>query len=496
MKILIVTSGISYYHASMGDSDSYLNAKANRVPDQLAHLAAALSEEGVNVHVVTPNYRRIIHGETDSLIDEDLRVYRKGGIPDERIHLVNDQHFVYQRDSQTGNLNDNAFISFALQREVLGEIIPKVKPDLIHCSDWLTGLIPAATRKKKIPCLLTLHNMHTYEATLSDIEKSGLTVKDFWQHLYFKRMPKNYGDATINNAVELLASAIFGAHFIHTGSKTFLQEIVTGRNNFIPGHIVSEITNKKHAECTAGIHIPLNPECGPQSVEHKYDARDPLPGKRANKKKLQSYCGLDQMDSAPLFFWPSRLDAQQKGCHLLTDILYEIIDRFWKDNLQIVVIANGIYKRHFEDIVRMHSLSRRVAVRAFAEDLSRLAYAASDFLLVPSLFDPCGFTAMTGLIYGSLPVAHDTGGLHDTLKPLRVDHNDGNGFLFQVHHAQGLRSAIEQAMHFYRLPVEKKAQNISRIMQESQKTFRKDGVAGKYIDLYKNMLDRPLLNTF
>ena len=248
----------------------------------------------------------------------------------------------------------------------------------------------------------------------------------------------------------------------------------------------------------------MNPECGPQSVEHKYQAENVTLGKLANKKKLQSYCGLEQTESAPLFFLPSRLDAHQKGCHLLNDILYETVERFWKDNLQIIVIARGVYKRHFEDIVRMHSLSRRVAVVKFDKELkfknlsfkalSKLAYAASDFLLIPSLYEPCGLTPMTGLIYGSLPVAHETGGLHDTIKPLRIEFNEGNGFLFQVHNARGLRGAIEQAMSFYRLPIEKKANQISRIMKESQEVFSIDRIASRYMSLYEKMLKRPMVN--
>ena len=104
--------------------------------------------------------------------------------------------------------------------------------------------------------------------------------------------------------------------------------------------------------------------------------------------------------------------------------------------------------------------------------------------------------AMTGLLYGSLPVAHDIGGLHDTIKPLQVDLNKGNGFLFQVHNAQGLRWAIDQAMSFYRLPVEMKNPQISRIMKESQEASSIDEIALRYISLYEKMLKRPIVNTF
>ena len=79
----------------------------------------------------------------------------------------------------------------------------------------------------------------------------------------------------------------------------------------------------------------------------------------------------------------------------------------------------------------------------FDERLSRLAYAASDFMLMPSLFEPCGLPQMTAPLYGSLPVVHNTGGLHDTVRPLDVDQSTGNGFRFDYYSSDGLRWAMD-----------------------------------------------------
>jgi starch synthase/alpha-amylase len=100
---------------------------------------------------------------------------------------------------------------------------------------------------------------------------------------------------------------------------------------------------------------------------------------------------------------------------------------------------------------------------------------------------------MIGCLYGALPVAHDTGGLHDTISPMSVDNNSGNGFLFEVYDANGLWWAIKQAMRFYDLPLESRRSQIERVMQQSASTFNHARTARQYMDLYEKMLDRPLI---
>jgi starch synthase len=197
--------------------------------------------------------------------------------------------------------------------------------------------------------------------------------------------------------------------------------------------------------------------------------------------------------SAPLFFWPSRLDPNQKGCQLLADIFYAVMSEFWENNLQVVFVANGPFQKHFRDIVNHHGFHSRVAVCDFNEHLEHLAYGASDFILMPSLFEPCGLPQMIAPIYGSLPVAHDTGGIHDTIRHLDVEADTGNGFLFTVYDAHGLFWAIRQAMAFFLLPESKKNPQIRRIMTESLETFNYDVTALQYISLYEKMLKRDLI---
>ena len=100
---------------------------------------------------------------------------------------------------------------------------------------------------------------------------------------------------------------------------------------------------------------------------------------------------------------------------------------------------------------------------------------------------------MIAPIYGSLPVAHDTGGIHDTIRDLDVENNSGNGFLFNTFDANGLFWAIDQAMNFYNLPDHLKAKQIERIMIESSATFTHAKTARQYIELYEKMLKRRLI---
>jgi starch synthase/alpha-amylase len=168
---------------------------------------------------------------------------------------------------------------------------------------------------------------------------------------------------------------------------------------------------------------------------------------------------------------------------------------YWKENIQFLFVANGEFQKHFRDIVNYHGIHQQVAICDFNEWLEHLAYGAADFVLMPSLFEPCGLPQMIGAIYGALPVVNDTGGLHDTVAPLDVKNNSGNGFIFETYDSGGLFWAIQEAMKFYKLPAKIKAGQIERIMTESAARFNHDVTAQQYIELYEKMLQRPLINS-
>jgi ADP-glucose type glycogen/starch synthase len=494
-RILIITPEITYLPKGMGNMANVLNAKAGGMADVSASLVSELYDLGADVHVALPHYRKMFHIDIASLIDEELRIFQEK-LPESRIHLAEDRIFYYRDTIYSGYGGEASNLSLAFQREVINNIIPFVKPDLIHCNDWMTGLIPAMARRRAIPCLFTIHNIHTQKLLISHIEDRGIDSAEFWQHLYYMRPPLNYEESRETNPVDLLTSGIFASHFINTVSPTFLQEIADGKHDFILPHIRSEIANKMHAEVAYGIiNAPdkiFDPQTNP-NLELNYNETEPLKAKKQNKLALQRSLGLNEDENAPMLFWPSRLDPVQKGCDLLGHILYNIVSKYYHKGLQVVFIANGSYQQVFRDIVRFHNLFDRVAVVEFNEELSHQGYAASDFVLMPSKFEPCGLPQMIGSIFGSLPIAFDTGGLHDTVNHLDIENETGNGFLFKVFDGPGLEWAIDEAINFYNLPEETKEKQIQRIMKESQVRFSLSETAKKYINLYEKMLKRPLV---
>ncbi len=495
-RILIVTPEITYLPDGMGNMTNRLSAKAGGLADVSASLVSALYELGADVHVALPHYRKMFHVDIGSFIDNELLIY-KSKLPDDRIHLAEDRIFYYQDRVYSNSEDTDLKIALAFQREVINNIIPTVKPDLIHCNDWMTGLIPGEARMLGIPSLFTFHNIHTVKTTLAHIEDRGIDAAEFWSNLFYSWPPYCYEEARETNPVDFLCSGIFSSHFINTVSPTFMKEIVENQHDFVPSNIQWEAASKYQAGCATGILNSPDESCDPETDEHlveRYGVPDHYAGKRANKVYLQERLGLEVNPDAPMLFWPSRLDPVQKGCQLLAEILYDTVERYWDENLQVVFVANGAFQQIFHDIIHEHDLYQRVAICDFEEGLSHIGFAASDFLLMPSLFEPCGLPQMTSSIYGSLPIAHDTGGLHDTVSNVDIEGNEGNGFLFKTYDSAGLAWAIDHAMDFYRLDEHTRGTQIGRIMEESKKRFNHQTTAQAYIDIYQKMLNRPLVD--
>ncbi len=496
-RILLVTPEISYLPDAMGGQAQCVAAKAGGLADVSAALISALVSLGADVHVALPNYRRLFNGNIFHLHEEELRKYHEV-LPGARIHLAEDRIFYYRDQVYSGYHDEAMRIALAFQREVINHIIPVVRPDLIHCNDWMTGLIPAMARRRGIKSLFTIHNIHTRDVPLRRIEESGIDAAEFWMNLFFNGMPeRGYEQARAELSVDLLASGIFSAHFINTVSPRFLWEIVEGyHESVVPGAVRAEIRNKYAAGCASGILNAPDASYDPAADEalvRTYGPGDFPDGKAANKQALQERLGLALEPAAPVFFWPSRLDPVQKGPELLTDILHRTITDYAGTGMQLVVVADGPHQVWFHKIVHDFGLQRRVAAVSFDEKLSRLAYAGSDFMIMPSLFEPCGLPQMVAPIYGSLPVARATGGIYDTVRPLDPVASTGNGFRFDDYDSSGLRWAIDEAMSFFAQPRKLREREIRRVMWESRRDFSHARVAAHYLERYEEMLVRPLV---
>lgn len=493
--VLIVTPEVTYLPSGMGNAANYLGAKAGGLADVSAGLVNALLKQGADVHIALPDYRAMFDDQFSDLLRNEMRMIKKQ-LPEDRFHLAEDRVFFYQNRVYADIEWENIKIALAFQREVINTIIPEVQPDLVHCNDWMTGLIPGAARNLGIPSLFTIHNIHTVKTNLATIEDRGIDAAEFWQQLYYERPPVNYEETRDHNRVDFLISGAFAAHYVNTVSPTFLEEVVQGRHDFVDASLRGELAGKHAAGCAVGILNAPDPSYNPNTdaaLEVNYGPEDHRKAKARNKHRLQKTVGLEDRPLAPLFFWPHRLDPYQKGCQLLAEILYPVVSRYWPQVLQIVFIANGEYQKNFRDIVAFHDLHGRVAVCDFNDRLSRLAYAAADFVLMPSRFEPCGLPQMIGPIYGALAVAHDTGGIHDTVEDLDVAADTGNGFLFKYYDGAGLAWAIDEAMGFYQRDPAIRESQLRRIMEQSARRFNHAVTAKSYIDLYETMIQRPLV---
>jgi starch synthase len=475
-KILIVTPELSQSNLLAMDGKASPCIKAGGLADVSALLLDSLSDAGADVHVALPHFRSL---------------FKPGPAGHStKLHLCEDREFCYRRSVYEGCKNANVRAALAFQRDVIHYVMPRVRPDLVHCHDWMTGLVPAAARNMGIPSLFTVHNLHDERVTLDHIEDRGIDAAKFWQHLYFMDYPGSYETARQQNPVSMLGSGILAADQMNTVSPSFLNELAGGEH-FAPWAVVDAVRGKIAAERAHGIVNSLPPGFLPAQDAHlaeKYDATCHPSGKLANKRLLQERLNLEIDDDAPLLFWPSRLDPVQKGCHLLAEILYGIVSDYWALGLQIAFIADGPYQSHFENIARFHGLQSRIAVRPFSETFSRLGYAASDFMLMPSSYEPCGLSQLIGMRYGSLPIVHSTGGLRDTVVPVRSEKNLGNGFPFEIYNAESLRWAIDNAMQFHIRPRAERNRNITRIMNEAASQHQASSMVDRYVEIYQKLL--------
>jgi len=489
-RILVVTPEISALPDPSVSEARILAARASGLGDVCAGLILLLQAAGADVHVAMPNYRNIFRRRIIHLPESDEGPRNGGGI-----HLVQDRAFYYPRQLLMDTGWDNIKIALAFQREVMHQVIPEVRPHLIHCHDWMTGLLPPLARTLDIPCLFTLYNLNTVRLPLSVIEERGIDAAVFWQHCYYADMPGSYEQTRERNPVDLLTSAVFSAGFVNTVSPAFLRQILDDRSDFIAPGLKTELGNKYRAGRLAAISQAPPPHFDPttdKALYRRYDADDHLSGKAFNKLRLQELFNLRMDSRAPLFFWPTRLGGGRRGCWLLAALLPELLARYAPQGLQLVFVADGDLHDHFRSLVRSLGAGDRVAVWPFDPGRQRLAFGAADFLLMPVKYEPCGMPCKIGQRYGTLPVGHATGGVSDTVAPLDAAADRGSGFLFDTFDEAGLADAIHRAVTFYGRPDDLRRRQIRRIMEEARHRDADQASAAAYLDCYERLLATSL----
>ncbi len=312
-------------------------------------------------------------------------------------------------------------------------------PDVIHCNDWPTGLVPAF--------LKTLYaNDPFYKDTRSVFTIHNMAYQGVFPHTSFARtlLPKaldsEQGVIAFGNLNFLKAGLVF-ADAITTVSEKYAEEI---RSSDEYGCGLQDIAERR-AHVLRGILNGVDYSVWDPAVDelipHRYDVKS-LDLKAENKRALLQRMGLPYDAAVPVIGIISRL-ADQKGF----DLIDMIMDDLMKMHVQLVVLGTGEKKYHdlFEKAARKHPGKVGVALR-FDDELAHLIEAGSDMFLMPSRYEPCGLNQIYSLRYGTVPIVRATGGLDDTITEFQPSTGTGTGFKFARYDSGELLKAVQRAV--------------------------------------------------
>ena len=448
MKIVLVSSEVDPF------------AKTGGLADVCGSLPLELRKLGHEVSVFLPAYRSI--WRTNASIEfapvqftvpigsravegRLLRSYLPGS--DVPIYFVHqpayfDREHLYGSGREDYPDNCERFVFFC--RAVLESIrLLGLHPELLHCNDWQTGLIPALQRLEApgpgdaptARTLLTIHNL-AYQGCFGSwaMELTGIDWKHFqWQEMEF------YGQ------LNLLKTGIVFADAISTVSPRYAREIQTPEF----GHGLDGVLRSRAADLIGILNGIDTEKWNPASDPHlprNYDVGNWREGKSASKQLVQRALGLPESRETPLIGCVGRL-VSQKGWDLILAALERLL---LTSDVQWAVLGTGDWEiqQGLEHLRRRHP--QRLGIRLeFSEGLAHLIEAGSDLFLMPSHYEPCGLNQMYSLRYGAVPVVHSTGGLADTVVDTHHEslHNlTANGFVFHEYHMEAMVDALRRAV--------------------------------------------------
>jgi len=334
---------------------------------------------------------------------------------------------------------------FAFFNIAVLEALPHIglSPDIIHCHDWQTGMIPALLNIRyaysspwdKIKTVFTIHNLR-YQGVFD-----ANRAPDYFG------LDRHFVDSGLighENALNFLKAALTYSDRITTVSPTYSKEIMAPWG----GENLDYKLAEREADVVGilnGIDEKLNNPSKDIDLPAEFSSED-LTGKKICKKVLLKESGLPEVKNTPLIGMVGRLTSQ-KGLDLVEHVLEEIL----QENLQLVVLGTGDkkYANMFLDFEAKYP-GKLKAFITFDSALAKRIYAGSDIFLMPSLFEPCGLAQMISLKYGTLPIVRETGGLKDTVFTYDENTVTGNGFTFAAYNAHDMLFSIKRAVDFYR----------------------------------------------
>jgi len=355
-------------------------------------------------------------------------------------------HELFGCHSRIYGYEDNMrFLFFNLAALRLLEVI-NFKPDVIHCHDWQTGLVPnilkdnldAYPSLKETVTVFTIHNLaFQYEG-------------DWW------KTPDKYLDdgknsfQEVSNAkmkyINFTKRGVLYSDIITTVSERYAHEILTPEFGQGLEKYLDRRKDRLYGIINGIDYAVFNPSFD-QNVYYRFDWNT-LRRKRKNKLALQKEVGLEQKADIPLIGIVNRL-SEQKGFNLIM----ETIDTLMRQDLQIVIVGSGDkeYIKFFRNIEKKHP--KKIGIYTpFTEEMASKVYAGSDIFLMPSRFEPCGLSQLISLRYGSIPIVHETGGLSETVTNFNPKTRKGNGFVFKIYTREDFLMALSRTLENYKYP--------------------------------------------
>lgn len=473
MKVLFVTSEAQPFAASGG------------LADVAGSLPQALRQRLIGCRIVMPLY-----GEIPQEMRDQMRFLTSFSVPvswrhqycgvfEARwggvVYYFLDNEYYFKRKGIYGHFDDAERFAF-FSRAVL-EMLPFIdfKPNIIHCNDWQTALVPTYYNVfyaqngwySGIKTVFTIHN----------IQYQGKYGPELYQDVIgvppYARSILDY-DGCIN----YMKGAIESANRVTTVSPSYAWEIRDPWFSYGLDPILNARAWKIRGILNGIDTDRYNPETDPD-IYANYNAND-LSGKAVCKQKLQERLGLEQNAEVPIIAMVTRLVAP-KGL----DLVKAAIDQIMREEyVQFIILGSGDweYESFFRSMQDRYP-GRFSACHGFVPELSRKIYAGADLFLMPSKSEPCGLSQMIALRYGTIPIVREVGGLRDSIQDSGA--GEGNGFTFKTYDAMDMLGCIRRAIAGY---WQRDGWNvlIRRAMNCDNSWNRS---ANAYIDLYREVIN-------
>ncbi|RIA77838.1 starch synthase [Anaeroplasma bactoclasticum] len=457
-------------------------AKTGGLADVIGALPKALKKNGVDVRVIMPYYK--------SIKDQNIAYYkgynyvRMGSSPEYAgiFHAIRDDidyYFVdsdkyFSRERLYGYGDDGerfAFFDFAVLEALR---VVDFFPDVIHCNDWQTGLIPYILKKNYYS--YNVYNRIRTVYSIHNIQYQGIFPMDMMSILY---MPYS-NSIEFDGCINFMKTAIMESDIITTVSPTYKNEVLTDFYGYNMNNVLGLRYFDFHGILNGIDTDRYNPETD-KYIFKKYSIATFVSGKKGNKKALLEEFGLDTKEDCPLFGMVTRL-VDQKGIDLLMPIMDDIIVN---SNAKFILMGSG--NQNYEDYFR--SLEARYPERfksyiGYSDRVAQKIYAGADLFLMPSRFEPCGLGQLIAMRYGTLPLVRETGGLKDTVIPYNHFNGAGTGFSFTNYDAGALKEVMYLAIDTYN---NHKDDWKKLIKQAMEMDFSWNASALVYMDLYRKL---------